>query len=359
MDFVKIKNLFESSFGLLIEVGFILIIVGILLFIPRQILSRIYRKTDKAEFKLLHNDFRIKIMKPLQVMIGLIGITYIFCVFVARMGIKHDFHTVLRQLRTVIVISCITWLCLEIKSQMMHFWKHKAVYSGRSWDPTRANLASKLITITLIVISGLIILDSLGVQLGALLALGGIGGVTLGLAAKDIFSNFFIGIMLHITQPFEIGDWVHSLDEKIEGKVEKIGFYLTRILGVDKRPFYVPNSFFSNQIMVNASRMSNRRIQTRVSIRYEDFEVVEKIVKAIRVAIKNDPEMDQDETQTVDFVEFAPEGLHIDIRVYTKAIEREAWLRAQQGLLLEIGQIVKRYNAEFAAPNCNLHKKHK
>ncbi len=216
-------------------------------------------------------------------------------------------------------------------------------------------LVSKLTSSTLILLAVMVTLSTLGVHIGAILTLGGIGGVTLGFAAKDVFANFFGGFMLHITRPFDIGDWIHSLDTKMQGTVEHIGFYLTRVRGFDKRPFYVPNSMFSSQITVNASRMTNRRILTKVGVRYDDFNVIEDIVNDIRTLLKENPNIDDKMAQLVNFKEFGASSLDIEIYTFTKTRDWKEWLQVQQDVYIAVGKIIESHGAEIAFPTSTLH----
>ena len=107
-------------------------------------------------------------------------------------------------------------------------------------------------------------------SVSGLLAFGGIGGIAVGFAAKDLLANFFGGLMIYLDRPFSVGDWIRSPDKEIEGTVEDIGWRLTRIRTFDKRPLYIPNSIFASISVENPSRMSNRRIYEKIGIRYDD-----------------------------------------------------------------------------------------
>jgi len=145
----------------------------------------------------------------------------------------------------------------------------------------------------------------------------------------------------------------------MQGTVEHIGFYLTKVRGFDKRPFYVPNTFFSSQVIVNASRMTNRRIKKFVGIRYDDFNVIEKIIEDIRKYLQENPNIDDNQHQLVDFVEYAPSSLNILIYTFCKSKIWKEWLQVQQDVLIEVGRIIERHGAEIAYPTSTLHLNNK
>lgn len=357
MDFLK--NFLHHSLGVIIEGSFIILLIITLNIIAKQIIRNIYRQSKKYEGNFLKEDFVSKVLKPLRVMIWLIGLTYLTYIFIVRFNLESQCEMGFRQFRNIVIIVCSTWLCFEVKKQLQYSWIERSTYLGKKPDKAKLNLISKLVSISIIIVSGLIILDTLGVHIGALLALGGVGGLTLGFAAKDAFSNFFGGFMVHITKPFSVGDWIHTVDEKMQGTVEHIGFYLTKIRGFDKRPFYVPNSLFSSQIIVNATRMTNRRIKKFVGVRYDDFGVIEKIINDIRSHLQDNPHIDDNQHQLVDFVEYEPSSLNILIYTFTKTIVWKEWLQVQQDVLIEVGKIIERHGAEIAYPTSTLHLNNK
>ena len=123
-------------------------------------------------------------------------------------------------------------------------------------------------------------------SVSGLLAFGGIGGIAVGFAAKDLLANFFGGLMIYLDRPFSVGDWIRSPDKEIEGTVEDIGWRLTRIRTFDKRPLYIPNSIFASISVENPSRMSNRRIYEKIGIRYDDMSKMNTIVTEVKLMLQ-------------------------------------------------------------------------
>ena len=184
---------------------------------------------------------------------------------------------------------------------------------------------------------------------------GGIGGLAVGMAGKDILSNFFSGIMLYFDRPFSIGDWIRSPDRNIEGTVAEIGWRITKITTFDNRPLYVPNSLFSSISVENPGRMTNRRITTTIGLRYEDAAKVGVIVEAVREMLKNHPAIDQRQTLLVYFNQFADSSLNIMVYCFTKTTVWAEWLAAQQDVYLKIIDIVQSHGADFAFPSQTLY----
>ena len=152
-------------------------------------------------------------------------------------------------------------------------------------------------------------MQAFGLSLSGLLTFGGVGGLIVGLAAKDLLSNFFGGMMIYFDRPFKVGDWIRSPDRQIEGTVERIGWRMTIIRTFDKRPLYVPNSVFSNIVVENPSRMLNRRINETFGLRYQDANKLALIVDDVKAMLETHPDIDAKQTLIVNFDKFGPSTL--------------------------------------------------
>ena len=171
---------------------------------------------------------------------------------------------------------------------------------------------------TIAITTALIILQNLGINIGGLLAFGGVGGIAIGLAAQDIFKNVFGGFTIYVDRPFAVGDWIRSPDREIEGKVEQIGWRVTAIRTFNKRLLYVQNSVFTTIALENPSRMSHRRIYEYIGVRYDDIASLPKILDEVKVYLKQNPDIDQSETLMVNLDEFADSSVNFFIYTMTR-----------------------------------------
>jgi MscS family membrane protein len=252
------------------------------------------------------------------------------------------------------VCTSLIALILTIKLFLViNQFEKSQIKKGR--DVTSARILSRIIKITLIVVIILLYGEHFGMSLSGLLTFGGIGGIAVGMAGKDILSNFFSGIMLYFDRPFSIGDWVRSPDRNIEGTVAEIGWRMTKITTFDHRPLYVPNSVFSSISVENPGRMSNRRINTVVGLRYEDASKVGTIVNAIRQMLQTHADIDQQQTLLVYFNGFGDSSLKIMVSCFTRTTVWEEWLAVQQQVYLNIIDIVQSHGADFAFPSQTLY----
>ncbi|MFT7301144.1 MAG: MscS family membrane protein [Porticoccus sp.] len=222
-------------------------------------------------------------------------------------------------------------------------------------DETTVRAIGKLLRASVIITAVLIAMQVFGYSISGLLAFGGIGGLAVGFAAKDLLANFFGGLMLYLDQPFKVGDWVRSPDQEIEGTVEDIGWRLTRIRTFDQRPLYIPNAIFNSISVENPSRMSNRRIYETIGIRYEDVDKMEVIVEGVKQMLREHSEIDQSQTLIVNLNTFSASSLDFFIYTFTKTIQWAKYHEIKQDVLLKVSEVIVRHGAEIAFPTSTVH----
>jgi MscS family membrane protein len=224
-----------------------------------------------------------------------------------------------------------------------------------SSDKATVHAVGKLLRITLWVLAGLMTLQSVGVSISGLLAFGGIGGIAVGFAAKDLLANFFGAMSIYLDRPFAPGDWIRSPDREIEGTVEEIGWRLTRIRTFDQRPLYVPNAVFSQIAVENPSRMLNRRIYETIGIRYQDGVAMAAIVSEVRQMLEQHEAIDTGRTLIVNFVSFGPSSLDFFIYTFTRTTNWVEYHGIKQEVLLRVLEIIHAHGADVAFPTRTLH----
>lgn len=221
-------------------------------------------------------------------------------------------------------------------------------------DPTTLHALAKLVRLSVIISAVLIAMPTVGIEITALLAFGGVGGIAVGFAAQDLLANFFGGLMIYLDRPFDIGDWIRSPDRDIEGTVETIGWRLTVVRTFDKRPLYIPNSVFNTLALENPSRMSNRRIKETIGLRYEDAAKVGAIIKDVKSMLRNHDEIDNTQTLIVNLDHYAPSSLDFFVYTFTKTTDWIRFHEIKQDVMLKIIEVVHSHDADFAFPTTTL-----
>ncbi|MEW5903813.1 MAG: mechanosensitive ion channel family protein [Pseudomonadota bacterium] len=222
-------------------------------------------------------------------------------------------------------------------------------------DLTTIHGLSKVARIAVVVVSTLAVMQTLGFNLSGVLAFGGIGGIAVGFAAKDLLANLFGGLMIHLDRPFKVGERVRSPDKQIEGTVEYIGWRQTIIRTPEMTPVYVPNSLFSSIVVENPTRMSNRRIREVIGLRYEDIGKMTAIVAEVKAMLEAHPAIDPEQARLAAFDQFADSSLNFFILAFTRTTDFVEFTAVKQDILLQVAAIIARHGADIAYPTRTLH----
>lgn len=287
--------------------------------------------------------------KPGVVMIWVMGVTGCMKVIAPTLDKAND--ALPEQIREVALVFVVGWSALRFVSR----FEHVLLHDNERMDATTADAISKLLRLIIIVLSTLVMLQTIGYSISGLLAFGGIGGIAVGFAAKDLLANFFGGLMIYLDRPFQVGDWIRSPDASIEGTVEKIGWRLTMIRTFDQRPLYVPNATFTSIAVENPSRMKARRIYEYIGVRYDDAEKLQGVVDKIHTMMVEHPEIDENNTLFVNFNRFGPSSLDIMIYAFTHTTNWGKYLDVREDVFLKIIDIIDDAGAEIAFPTTTVH----
>lgn len=278
-----------------------------------------------------------------------------FMLRVLQRQIEEDFIAEALALRDVLLIICVAWFLTRFIGKVCRNIIAVRAARGEVVDHTTVDALGKLTRLITIVVMLLMIAQTLGFKITGLLALGGVGGIAVGFAAKDLLANFFGGLTIYLDRPFAVGDWIRSPDKSLEGTVEYISWRHTRIRGFNKNPIYVPNSVFTNILVENPSRMSHRRLKETIGLRYDDFDLVAPIVNDIKAMLLAHPDIDPQQTLIVNFNQFGPSSLDLMVYTFTKTTVWVTFHEVKQDILLKIGQIIAGHGAEIAFPTQTLH----
>ncbi len=221
-------------------------------------------------------------------------------------------------------------------------------------DETTVTAIGKIVRLSIAITAGLTILQSMGISISGVLAFGGIGGIAVGFAARDLLANFFGALMIFLDRPFSKGDWIRSPDRNIEGTVEDIGWRLTRIRTFDQRPLYVPNSVFTSLTVENPSRMFNRRIYETFGVRYADVDVVKDIVDEVREYLSHHDAIDTDRTLMVHLNAFGESSLDFFVYTFTRTTNWVEFHGIKEEILLHIADVIRSHGAAVAFPTRTL-----
>lgn len=345
-DFMTLYN----DAGWMAQVLSVVAIVVLVNFGLRALLNTLQRRTEHSR-NTWDDAVLYAIGPPLRVLVWVVGLG-----FAAELMGGGDEPSVLLDYlptaRLVGIIVLLGWFLLRVVTGVEN---SLIAARGDDLDHTTIDALSKLARISITITIGLVLLQTLGVSVSGVLAFGGVGGIAVGFAAKDMLANFFGGLTIYLDRPFSVGDWVRSPDRDMEGVVERIGWRSTVIRSFDKRPIYVPNAVFTNIIVQNPSRMTNRRIFETIGVRYDDDARLDRILKETRRLLESHPGIDQDQTIMVNFNAFGASSLDFFIYCLTKTTDWKEYHALKEEILMRVHEIIAGHGAEVAFPSRTLY----
>lgn len=355
MDFAQLMEKIDQASPATVLVAQVFLVVFATLFLDflqKRLLTRLQRKVE-ATAMLWDDALYGAAIRPLSYLIWLIGISFAADI-VGQQSDAAIFNAV-TPIRDIGTIALATWFLFRFISHVEQNIFTHAEREGRTVDRTTVDAISKLLRLSVVITAVLVGMQTLGFSVSGILAFGGVGGIAVGFAAKDLLANFFGGLMVYLDRPFAVGDWIRSPDRNIEGTVEKIGWRLTIIRTFDKRPLYVPNSTFASIAVENPSRMSHRRIHETIGIRYADVQKMAPIIEQVKAMLIAHPEIDDSQTLIVNFNQFAPSSLDFFIYTFTHTTNWVHYHEVKQDVLLKVIDIIERNGAEIAFPTSTVH----
>ncbi len=222
-------------------------------------------------------------------------------------------------------------------------------------DKDSIRLFTRLIKIAFVFVFVLGFAQYFGYSVSSILTLGGVGGIVIGFAAKDMLANVFGGLMIQMDKPFSTGDWIRTTDKSIEGVVEKIGWRMTRIRTFNKNPVYVPNGIFATIPIETPSRMTNRQIHAIIGIRYDDIAQMQSIIEKVEKLLADHEHIDHEEPCRVYFDLFNASSLDFVIWAFSSVTDSSEFKKIKGKILLDIADIIAEHGAEIAYPTQTLH----
>ncbi len=341
----KLQNFFAQPH--VIKAGAVLLAMAVCC----AILSVVYRKLRayfSSEKQPILSALSYAVYKPAMCFLVLLGMTYSiewFCF--AWSARETDLFDLIRRIG---FIALFAWFLLNLIAQGKAHFMLREGSTSKSVDKTFICAVSQMTRIVIIIASLLSLLQVFGFSLAGVLAFGGMGGLIIGFASKDLFANIFGSLLLFLDRPFAIGDYIALPSLKVEGEVRAIGWRVCEILAPTCRPIYVPNALFSSLVVENRSRINRRRHYFNIKLRYQDRHRVETITTQLRELLLKKESIDTDRTVLVNLTELTDTSLTLLVSATSRLTMLSEFFAEQQRLYLEILACIERSGAKWAFP---------
>lgn len=336
----------EGGYGLtaeLIAITSLVLVINVLL---KWVLLKLHSRY-KVQGNLWKDCLIVALIKPLTSLVWFIAIVQALTFLWDRFGtgpLLFSPHVIL----TTGAIVAFTWFLLRWKRLIVHRLLERSKAGLIPLDHGKVDALNKISTVAIYLVAGLLLLEQYGSSINTLIAFGGVSGLAIAFASQQIIANFFGGIVIYFTQPFVVGDWIQLPEKDIEGYVEEIGWYTTRVRTFNKRPIYIPNSMLTNIIVSNPSRMTHRQFKQTITLRTSDLEKLPTIISDLRKFFCAHAKLDQHLPPQVHLGAISPNGLDVFITIYTTTVDKNAYNDLVHDLLFGITSIVTKNGADFA-----------
>lgn len=203
-----------------------------------------------------------------------------------------------------------------------------------------------LVSVLIFGIGFIVVLDNLGVNVTALVAGLGIGGIAIGLAAQGIFSDLFSALAILLDKPFQRGD-VITFDQTT-GTVETIGLKTTRLRAITGELVIIANSQLLDKRLGNYSNIGYRRVDLAFGVIYQTspykLRAIPELVRAIVEAT------DKCRLLRCAMIGFGPSDLQYQLQFDVDSTDLDAMYQARQSVCLAILECFAREGIAFAYP---------
>ncbi len=209
-----------------------------------------------------------------------------------------------------------------------------------------------IVKVALWVTAILLILSNLGVNITALVASMGIGGIAIAFAVKGILEDLFSSFSIYLDKPFTVGDTVSVGAEK--GIVKKIGIKTTRMKSLATgEEIVMANTDLTTQKIHNFKKMTDRRVSFDLGVTYETptkkLKMIPQIVEDVITA--------HDETRfsRAHFRSFDDSALRFSFLYYIESSEYDLYLRIHEEILFAIREKFEKEKIDMAYPTQTIH----
>ena len=194
----------------------------------------------------------------------------------------------------------------------------------------------------------LVVADSIGIKVTSLIALFSVAGLAVSLALQNTLSNLAGGVMLLVTKPFEVGDFVET--NGVSGTVEAIGLAYSTLATGDNKEVFIPNSEISSAKIINYTRLGKRRVDMTFSASYDA--PTQSVKTAIREVLAQFPQIIADPEPVIYLSNYGASSIEYVVRVW---VEGKDYWNVYYGVMEGVREAFERHGVEMTYDHLNVH----
>ncbi len=253
------------------------------------------------------------------------------------------------DLSQVLAISGFSWLLIELSDIVSNLRSRQLLQHQTTNQIAVLALAHRLFKILVVFAALVLLLHGAGVNVSAMLAGLGIGGIALALAAQKTLEDLFGGIAIITREAVRVGDFCKLADQT--GTIEDIGLGSTRVRTLDDTVVTIPNAKVSQMNLENYSLRRKIWFHHVFGLRYETSpEQLRSVLHGVTGMLRGDPRVET-ESARIRLVGFGVSSLNFEIFAYVRERDYGAFLEIQEDLLLKVMDVVAASGTRIALPS--------
>lgn len=197
----------------------------------------------------------------------------------------------------------------------------------------------------------LMILDNVGVDITAMVASLGIGGIAVALAVQNILGDVFASLSIALDKPFVVGDFIVAGPDM--GTVEYIGIKTTRVRSLSGEQIVFSNADLLKSRIRNYKRMTERRVSLSFGVLYQtDADMLERIPAMVREIVEALPGARFDRAH---FKNYGDSSLDFEVVYFVENSDYNVYMDIQQAINLALFRRFQAHDIGFAYPTRTLY----
>jgi len=283
-------------------------------------------------------------LSPLRGLVGLI----VFKAGESSLALPVSVQPLIIGIQKFLLVIILAWLALRLIEIMSQVVRRRLLRRQEPPNQPVIDFITRGLKIVVSVLAVLMLLEAVGVQVSALIAAIGVGGIGIALAAQRTVENLFGGLAVVGDRPVQEGDFCKVGQQ--QGTVERIGLWSTRVRTPDRSVITIPNAQFLTLQVENLQERDRILFNTNLRLCYETTpDQLRWILVRTRALLDAHPRVDPD-TSRVRFSGFGESSLDLELFVYVRTRDANEFLAVREDLCLRVMDIVAAAGTAFALP---------
>lgn len=310
----------------------------VLMVVRSSVTSRLKKRAEKTENKF--DDAAAEVLGNTHVLF-LLAVSILFGSTLLELG---DRWTALRQILILVALVQGGIWGVALLMVTLTRWREK-----KAEDPSARTIIGALGFVGKLAVWSIVLLlalQNLGVEVGTLLAVGGIGGIAFALAVQGTLADLFASVTILLDKPFQVGDYIVVGD--LMGEVEHVGLKTTRIKSLWGEQLVFSNGDLLGSRIKNYKKMKDRRVSFTLGVTYQTPHAkLAAIPDLIREIVSSKEKVRFDRAH---FASYGDSALNFAVVYHVLDPGYGLFMDIQQAINLQIFKKFEEEKIEFAYP---------